>query len=305
MDPIDFMQQVALRASELQSAIPKGESREWKLGFKMLHNPKLHCPFCEEWIASGRVWVVDEDSYTVKRVWKLDGTKIHVDGCHPHVGSGGRICMGNARSASDALIAGIAGRDDFIRAWDWFPRELGHTCENMDRARECGRFDRHADDPFEDDHDGERYCESCDYYYDEDGMYFCDHSDRVYCPDCWHDSHNDCEDCDGDIHTHADESSYEVEGRYGTKQVCESCYTDNYFTCALCDGGFRNDKHQKDGVCVSCWAETHSDCENCSQEFDKSELSESPDGEWLCPACEQDRLDKVMAECEEEASDGE
>lgn len=181
--------------------------------------------------------------------------------------------MGNARSVSDALIAGIAGRDDFIRAWDWFPEQLGHTCERMDMARECGRFDRYADDPFEDDHEGERFCERCDEYYDEDGMYFCDHNDQSYCSDCWSDTHDSCEDCGGEIHTHRDETSYEVEGRYGVKYVCEECYQGDYFTCEKCDSGLRNEKHQEDGICVDCWAESHFTCTECDEDRENEDSS--------------------------------
>lgn len=323
MNQIDFLQQVALKANELQAQVPKASTKEWKLNYKMLFNPKLHCPFCEEWIESGRVWIVDEENTTVKRVWKLDGTKINVDGCHPHVGFGGKICMGNARSISDALIAGIAGRDDFIRAWDWFPEQLGHSCSVMDEARKNGGFNRHADDPFEDDHEGESYCDSCDEYYNEDDTYFCDRTDRTYCENCWGDSHDFCEDCSGEIHTHADETSYEVEGRYGTKYVCEVCYMDDYFTCTECDKGLRYEKHQEDGVCMDCWAETHFVCEECSGSFpnmDKFDDDQTGIQLLICPNCcfvcvkctmtctPDERVNEsedVCKTCGEEASNGE
>lgn len=282
MDTIDFMQQVALLASELQALIPKARTREWKLGYKMLFNPKLHCPFCEEWIESGRVWMVDEEKSTVRRVWKLDGTKINVDGSHPHVGVGGRICMGNARSVLDALVAGIAGTDDFVRAWNWFPEQLGHSCPNLERAADVGRFNRHADDPFEnEDHNGEQYCDSCDEYYDEDDTYYCDSNDRTYCSNCWGADHDVCEDCDSGIHSHADETSYEVEGRYGIRRVCEECYSNRYFTCTLCDKGLRDEKYQEDGVCVECWAEDHFRCTDCAEWFELGQL----DAENKCSDC--------------------
>lgn len=320
MDQIDFLQQVALRASELQASIPRSETREWKLNYKMLFNPKLHCPFCEEWIESGRVWMVDEAERCVKRVWKLDGTHINVDGCHPHVGAGGRICMGSARSTSDALVAGIAGSDDFVRAWDWFPEELGHSCPNLERAAEVGQYNRHADDPFEDDHDGEAYCDACEDYYPEEDVYFCDLNESRYCDGCWADRHDSCENCGDGIHTHDGESSYEVEGRYGTIFVCEYCYNQNYFTCTECDKGLRNEKHQEYGICVDCWEEDHFRCSECEEWKDNGSSSDLAgvcnDCSYRCEDCRNwfvvgDLSHADNSYCEdcwdkkEEASDGE
>lgn len=285
MDQITLLQNAVMRASELRESKGGAEARKWKLSHKWLVNPKLQCPYCKEWLESGRVWVIDEGRRYVHRVWKLDGTVVSPNKCHPHVGEGGKICMGSSVSGAQAIVAGLTPGETYgdARLHKWLPQTLGHQCERMERGEwvdvgghECVDYiarEYFGGEGEEEEHEGEAYCDSCDEYYDENTVNYCERLGQTLCENCWMETHSSCENCSETICEHRWDG-LSVTNSYGDAvTICTGCYEDNYFYCEKCSEDLPNEKYHEDGVCEECWAESHFTCENCDEEFENSEES--------------------------------
>lgn len=267
-DFISILQSAALQASEL---IPKREEAtdlRWHLNYKWLINPPVQCPWCKDWLPTGRVWVVDEAERKVRRVWKLNGERLNVKACHPHVGSGGMICMGSAPTAVDALTASLS-TDAYVQPKQWLPEELGHRCPTMGDS---------LDDGDEDDED-HFICVSCGTRGHNDDRYVSDYTEDDYCDSCYWDVHTSCCNCGVDFHENQSNGTISTpDGEY-----CNVCISSRFFECDGCDEVFRLDQCMADNRCESCYSEKWESCSQCGEE------SEVADGELddnrLCENC--------------------
>jgi hypothetical protein len=285
-DFISILQSAALEASELEAKRPPAGSKEWKLNYKWLINPKVKCPWCLEWVPTGRVWVVDEAETKVRRLWTLAGERLDVTLCHPHVGEGGKICMGNARTAVDALLAGISN-DAYpgAKPADWFPRELGHECPTMGGALEG-----------EEDDEGTFTCYGCDEQYDEDDSFRSDHNDRLYCSDCYYENHTSCTYCGNDYHDSLGETRSTPEGEY-----CNDCFSEKFFDCEGCGDVFKLAERLGDDRCESCYTEKWESCSECGEESEVEDRELDDSG--LCENCRPEPDVEAEVESEEETEE--
>lgn len=265
-DFISMLQSAALQASEL---VPKREDAtdlRWHLNYKWLINPPVQCPWCKEWIPTQRVWVVDEVEKKVRRVWLLNGTCISPESCHPHVGGGGLICMGNAPTAVDALTASISN-DAYIKPWRWFPNELDHKCETMGDALDSDEDERYET------------CVNCEEYVSQDEAYFSEYTDSYYCEGCYWEYHTSCGWCGADFHQDGSESTTTTpEG-----ECCNRCFGSYFFTCEGCDEVMRLTAELGDDRCEDCYWEKWESCRQCGKE---TEISDNElDDNNLCENC--------------------
>lgn len=303
IDVLQKAQEVALLEKAKLQVRASGPPR-WKPKVVWLHNPAAMCPWCDQWVATRRVWALREKPMAVLGVWDAAGRRLPMAHMvHPHVFSHGGICNGDAGAPlMDALWAGLnpfspaSGGSDAVKLW---LRELGHSCENLGDKRRLGsRFQRVVEreiEEEEEDHEGESYCESCDEWYDENEVYSCDNLDGYYCESCFDEMHRRCEDCGEEVCNHGRHrhSTYTVTDGSYDKEVCESCYSDNYFTCEECDVAMSTDEHQEDSTCKECWAASHADCELCDQEFERDELNDG-----VCSECQAEQVRQEEEEVE-------
>lgn len=126
--------------SEHRAKVVDGPHTEWKWSAGVVLFPDALCPWCGEVMHSNRIWLVNE------RMKKLDGQVALVEDklvleppSHPHVRSGGYICMNSARDAYSALFLGMNFghshmQNDNPRTWQkvwkaWNVRMFDHACD--------------------------------------------------------------------------------------------------------------------------------------------------------------------------------
>lgn len=272
MQLLDFLQSVSMEALVRKAEQEPSGSNQWHLNYKLCINPKLQCPYCREWLDTLRVWVIDEIENKVRKLWTLDGHELGVECCHPHVGSAGRICMGDARTATDALFAGLSS-DAYISPWEWLPDVLGHECGKLLAERDA-----------EDEH--HFTCQECDDRYHEDDVYWSDGGYGPYCSNCYYERYDRCHKCDSEWEN--GELKETPRGEYW----CESCFAEQYFECEDCDGTFSNDEYMGYNLCETCWNDRYVSCPECGEDFYRP-----VDWTDMCPDCQP--------EPEEEGTDNE
>jgi hypothetical protein len=273
MQPIDFLQAVQFR---LDIEKPKLVSDKiWSTSYKWFVNPILQCPYCKEWLETDRVWVVSEEEKKVMKVYHLQTRKsVNVELCHPHVGTAGRICMGNAQSTSEALFAGLS-EDAYIKPYEWLPEELNHECDELVDVGDENVY----------------YCENCGDQLSEDSQYWSDFYEAYYCSECHRGRHWNCWQC-GNEWAVDDEYRYEVD----CYNYCSDCFRAKFFECDGCGDVFKLSECAGHGLCDECYVEQYESCQNCGEEFvcDDQEL----DSNGLCSDCRPGEVDEEEEEDE-------
>lgn len=260
---LDFLQSLEMRLLEQREQAKAPPSRIWTTKYKWFINPILQCPYCQDWLETWRVWVVDEDERKVRAVYDLDGGKeIKVSGCHPHVGTAGAICMGSARTPAEALFASLSN-DAYVKPFEWLPDVLEHRCDEMDEAED----------------ENYTYCRECEDRIHIDDAYYSEDTDGAYCSDCYWDNHWRCDSCDGEWHIESDECQSEVNGRI----YCESCFSQRFFSCEGCYENFSHDDYGGDGRCQECYDELWEACRKCGEDSLRTDEALDPNG--LCENC--------------------
>lgn len=260
---LDFLQSLEMRLLEQKERAQAPPSRIWTTKYKWFINPILQCPYCQDWLETKRVWVVDEEERKVRAVYHLDGGKeFRVSGCHPHVGPGGGICMGSARTPAEALFASLSN-DAYVKPYEWLPDVLGHQCPEMD--------EREDEDYF--------VCDGCEDRYHIDENYYSEYMDSRYCSDCYWEVHWRCDHCDGEWHEDSSEPRYDVNNYI----YCSSCFSDRYFICDGCDETVSNDQYREEGLCNACYDDRYEECVDCSGVFPRSDYE--LDSDSRCSQC--------------------
>lgn len=256
---------------QLAEELRKKESPEkmWTTAYKWYINPSLQCPYCQEWLPTERVWVVDEDQKKVHRLFFVGGgRRLDTAACHPHVSSGA-ICMGDARTPAEALFAGLSS-DAYTKPYDWLPKALGHECDELMEAREENYL----------------YCVECENRVRANDAYFSSGSDDPYCSSCFHDNHWSCYECGDSWYVDSDDPRFDVSGDY----YCEVCFDRNFFGCEGCGENFGRNDYGGDGRCQDCWDELWECCSECGREFERDDNALDEEGKCIyCrPEEEQD-----------------
>lgn len=260
---LDFLQNVQLRLLEEQAKKEAPPGRIWSTAYKWYINPILKCNYCEEWLETRRVWVVDEEAWKVVAAYDVGGGRaINVVSCHPHVGPAGAICKGNAQSVAEALFHGLS-EDAYVKPYEWLPEVLEHECPEMD--------EREDEDYF--------VCYGCDERFHIDENYYSEYRGCRYCSVCYWEVHWRCEGCDGEWHEDSDEPSHVV----GDYTYCSSCFYDRYFICDGCDETCDNDQYRDEGLCNACYWDRYEECVDCSGVFPRSDCELDSDGR--CSEC--------------------
>lgn len=260
---IDFLQNVQFRLLEEQAKRDAPPGREWSTPYKWYINPVLRCPYCEEWVETGRVWVIDEEECKVVALYKVTGGKaLNVTTCHPHVGTAGKICMGSACTPAEALFHGLS-EDAYVKPYDWLPEVLEHQCAEMDERED------------------ENYivCDDCGDRYHIDESYYSEYADGHYCSGCYWEVHWRCDQCNGEWHEDSDELSHVVR----SYAYCSRCFSDRYFICDGCDETCDNEQYRDEGLCNGCYDDRYEECVDCSGVFPRSDHELNSDG--FCSEC--------------------
>lgn len=248
----NFLLDVGQRVEELRAALPTTVERvgKWKLNYIVLRKPEMFCPYCKEPWTNDWTWVIDGRKKKVLGAWDEDGFwQSSSIGIHPHVDYDGVICMGDTTDPVMAITAAFDAKScygDFADHMDM----LGHGgCEATWKWEE------------------ERYwCESCEDYYGEEDVRYCDSNDGWYCDNCWSEGHSYCDLCEDTIHDHQGDHGYYVENT----TLCERCYIDKIFRCEECEEEFFTDDHYGgDGLCDTCFREK----EQSEEEEDNDTIS--------------------------------
>jgi hypothetical protein len=268
MDYLSLLQGAALRASEREAQRAAPTDFKWHFNYKVFVNPSVRCSWCNEWLPTKMVWVVDEKECRVRKLWTLEGERLDVEACHPHVGTAGAICMGDAQTVSEALFSGISN-DAFIdsKPIKWFPEVLGHRCETLGEDLES----EYDEDSFT--------CYGCDGVYHRDDSYYSEETDRDYCSDCFYESHTNCYGCGNDFYDDGREATISTPDGY----YCQSCFSDKFFECEGCDEIFRLERLLADDRCEDCWSEKWETCDQCGVDFEREAKELNEDG--LCFVC--------------------
>lgn len=190
---------------------------KFKPNIQVYNNPSIKCCFCQEFVPTNRIWIVDRKEMRVISVWK-SGRRQVLGGAHPHISGGGQICMGNAEDPTEALFMGLNPNSAYHGVKNWLDGSLGHCCwEGSNRDR--------------DDEDDERVrCENCERLMDSDEAVWAD--DDPYCSNCYHARFFFCDGCSEDIRVSNDEGLTDPNSG---ERVCTECWNEEFFTCAGCD----------------------------------------------------------------------
>lgn len=277
MDYLSLLQNAVFAASELQVKRASPQDRKWHFNYKVFINPSVRCSWCNEWLPTKRVWVVDEADFRVRKLWTLAGKRLDVEACHPHVGTAGRICMGDAKTVSEALFNGLSN-DAYVKPKYWLPEVLGHRCETLGEDLES----EYDEDSFT--------CYGCDGVYHRDDCYYSEETDRDYCRDCFYESHTYCNGCGNDFYDDGNEATISTpDGDY-----CQSCFSDKFFECEGCDEIYRLERLLADDRCEDCWSEKWETCSECGEESERSD--NELDDEGLCESCRLEPEDEEDCE---------
>lgn len=240
---LDFLQNVQLRLLEEQAKKEAPPGPIWSTTYKWYINPILQCNYCKEWLETRRVWVVDEVAWKVVAAYDVGGGRaINVVRCHPHVGSAGAICKGNAQSVAEALFHGLS-EDAYEKPYEWLPKVLGHECDEMRARRDENTI----------------ICTSCDEEVHIDDSYYSEDTGYRYCGDCYWECHWRCEGCEGEWHEGSRESYHNVDD----SAYCSECFSDHYFICEGCDNTFNHIDCAGDNRCQDCYDELWESCVDC------------------------------------------
>lgn len=274
---LDFLQSLEMRLLEQKERAQAPPSRIWTTKYKWFINPILQCPYCQDWLETQRVWVVDEEERKVRTVYDLDGgEELVVSGCHPHVGPGGKICMGSASTPAEALFASLSS-DAYVKPVEWLPDVLGHR---------CGEMEEEEDEDY-------AYCRECEDRIHVEDAYYSESIDGAYCSDCYWDDHWRCEACDGEWHVH----SMQVSSVINDRTYCESCFHQRFFNCDVCGENFSHNDYGGYGRCQECYDELWESCRVCGEDILRTD--EALDQNGLCEDC------RPPAEEEEDEEDDE
>ena len=113
--------------------------RSWRWAEGVILFPEALCPFCNGVMKSPRIWHVDERGQRLIAVARLDieGKVQKVQSSvHPHVNgqAGGGVCLGNARSTSEALFFGLGlGAPYWNAPRAWYKAAFDHECSSSSR----------------------------------------------------------------------------------------------------------------------------------------------------------------------------
>jgi len=258
----------------------EGEGK-WRVreGIKIVVDPEVGCPMCPEWVRTNRIWIVDEDSREMLRVYRSGtGRKIRSE-VHPHVGANGKICMGSAGSIGEALWGRVNTMSVFWEPREWF-QEMGHDCHEWD----------------EEEDDDTVVCEECEERYEEGDIRHYEGPDRLLCDGCWRAVSVCCDNCEERIYTGSDEGLTEVlVGSGKWEDWCDRCF-EATTTCWECEETWDEREIsyvEKRGFCPDCKPEKAGVCEECSEEKLLENLAETEEGETVCRQCGPARLDEL------------
>jgi len=204
---------------ELKAGLKDAKDKAFTISpnISWLYNPSVVCPYCDRPAETGRTWLLDEgkmriiSSYNIKTRGRVRNGAVH-----PHCkGESGAMCMGNAKSVSEAVLFGLFPESAYTNIRE-FMSDIGHECGEFDKFQVCRRCLR--DRPKEEmRHDP--YLQM----------------DRV-CNNCWHEHNIICKGC-GEGHARMTartglllvhyEASDEEESfyEYGPTDIfCADCY---------------------------------------------------------------------------------
>lgn len=95
-------------------AMPVSSGRKaWKWVAGVHVFPEAICPFCNVTMRSSCIWQFDESRQKLVQIARIDKDRlVKLSVLHPHVGSGGYVCMGStATSVSQALLLSMNPSD--------------------------------------------------------------------------------------------------------------------------------------------------------------------------------------------------
>lgn len=277
-DPTEILTTIASRVLEVKST---GRGGPWSFrdGVRLFINPEARCPDCEGWFPTNRVWLVDEPWNRLLDCWHMDGRKVDraKEIIHPHV-SGRGICMGNNKSASEALFVGVTPGKHYFNTERWF-WQLGHDCPKVEKDT----------------------CYSCGVKYPtRTGYKYGELQDKTICSmkclivvklfRCW--------SCFGE------RPFYEPDGN-SLSRYCESCYLERTIACGSCSKRILKKYPYTtlptgEAVCDTCRPDHYDNCRACEEEFLRTSLND----DRLCVRCENE-IEEREEEREEEEEEEE
>ena len=113
--------------------VNNSRGRTWKWEEGVILFPQALCPSCNGAMQSNRIWQVNERGQRVVQVASLAGGLLarvthHI---HPHVDSAGYVCLGDARSATEALFLGLGmGSPYWAAERSWYKEAFDHVCSS-------------------------------------------------------------------------------------------------------------------------------------------------------------------------------
>jgi hypothetical protein len=125
----------AMAAKFDQHKQSESSRHKWHWASGVILFPEALCPSCNGVMRSTRIWRVDELGQRLLGVVYISDDKLVkvTRRVHPHVdgSSGGPICVGNAKSASEALFFGVGmGTPHWTAKPDWYKEVFDHECGN-------------------------------------------------------------------------------------------------------------------------------------------------------------------------------
>lgn len=269
------------------------ETGKWKMapGVTWLRQPEMWCPYCEvSWINKW-TWLVDEKKGKVLGVWKEDGSKLHLADVHPHVMSGGEMCLGDG-TVMEGLTSGFnisscfCLRDEFYRVM----KNLGHA----DCRQECE----------DEDEEDRSYCDLCDEVYDAEYVNWYSQADAHLCEDCWINRSVRCDSCLDRFYYPEDGSQdFPLTEVRGGDEFC-SCCLDDYLLCERCEEWVHcedmrpwSEEGEDVPTCQRCWRDAHEECQECGRLKQKEDVTDG-----ICDRC-RERMEAEEAALAEEEQD--
>lgn len=285
----------------LDAAIDKSKSG-WDLRTKtkLFINPEARCPYCDGWFPTNRVWLINDQSHYIKGCWNLDGSPISEGKIvHPHSWRmSGEVCLGEAKTASEALFAGVAKGKHVYCVPRWLV-EIGHDCERLP-YKNCpacsGKF--FVDVEFYFGFKDTKLCsakclEIAQMFRCENCMKVLDMDQRRFCAECRIGLYIECNICSKTL--------FEPESRYYSRRELRCCY-DCYNILRGCNTcGYMELRSELNDrrVCTYCVEHPAFICDACGESFSSNE---ELNGDNICERCENYCGDCGSSPCQCEPS---
>lgn len=265
-DPTEFLMTLTSKISELKAKY-RESSWSFRQGLKLFIDPTVRCPWCEQWIHTRRVWLVDDKWAVLKGCWFLNGEPVDKEKfiIHPHVCNADKsICLGTTSIPSTALFASITSGHHYYSTEHWF-EQLGHNCPNTPKTicNVCNRMYFH-DEGYSLSYGQNNYrvcsidcfnvanlfrCTTC---FSERELYEPQDRDKL-CEQCWINNTVECSFC-----TNRD-YSWRIHRTPDIEFVCQRCHPDHFKKCSNCLCFLHNSEIMEDGICRYCEYEIEED----------------------------------------------